>query len=743
MRGVGGDVMKDQTTDLHDAALGYAVTGFEIFPVDPNTKAPLGALAPNGNQAATTDPATVQRWWTARPDALIGWRIPAGCFGIDIDPRDGGATLWNHLTDLHGATPTRTNYSGGADGSFHLYYRHPSGDLSTAGLRAVAAELGQERTGIDLLQHHHRYSILPPSPHPTTGEPYTWSTTFNEPIADCPQWLADLLEPPPALPSPPRADDTYRGDSIADWYSTTTDWNHILAPAGWALVAGDGDTDGSKWRHPTATAESSATIRHHTLFVYSENAGLPVTETGAPNGLTPFAAHTLINHGGDGRAAAQAAMRLPGAPQTPHTDLDAFINANTTTEDTPPQAASNPLEPWAVNWPQFWDTDHLAEDFLCAPLLARGRGHAIYAAAKTGKSLLTLEVAAALATGRPILNHEPAAPIHVIYVDYEMTPDDLYERLEKFGYGPADNLDHLHYIQMPGIAPLDTPQGGAALVAAAQAWDAQLVIVDTTARATSGEENAMETFRDFYRHTFMPLKALGITTARVDHSGKDTDRGQRGSSAKNDDVDIVWELTVKGDIGTDQAVTLKATHRRMGWIPTPVEMTRHQTAVPMHTVDAGSGIQWPPGVKDAATHLDTEGVPWGLSRQKVRDWWDQNRPGVDLHSTAFLGKVTAYRNSPEYLRYRSEQNVTKVIEVAEDRGEDRALIHRGPETEDRAEDRGGPDTKPLVRARTGERTGEDRESTGSEDRPLPLRRGPGLPPPRPQTTSWLLKDNPE
>ena len=70
-------------------------------------------------------------------------------------------------------------------------------------------------------------------------------------------------------------------------------------------MSGNGEDDGSKWAHPTATAAFSATIRHGCLFVYSPTPGLPVTETNDPNGLTKFRAEALLNYGGDMAACAR------------------------------------------------------------------------------------------------------------------------------------------------------------------------------------------------------------------------------------------------------------------------------------------------------------------------------------------------------------------------------------------------------------------------------------------------------
>ncbi|MDB4818315.1 AAA family ATPase [Acidimicrobiales bacterium] len=230
-----------------------------------------------------------------------------------------------------------------------------------------------------------------------------------------------------------------------------------------------------------------------------------------------------------------------------------------------------------IDWDTFWDTDFSAAQWLCEPLLAKGRTHAIVAPAKAGKSLLGLEMAAALATGRPFLGKSEGSPVIVVYVDYEMTEADVQERLREFGYGRDDDLSRLIYILLPNILPLDTPGGGAAFVADVLELDAEVVIIDTMTRAVSGEENKSETARDFYRQTLQPLKSRGVTTIRFDHMGRDPGKGARGSSGKVADVDVEWLMTVKGD-----AISLKGENVRMNWVPKQVSLIRG-TGTPMHT----------------------------------------------------------------------------------------------------------------------------------------------------------------
>lgn len=121
------------------------------------------------------------------------------------------------------------------------------------------------------------------------------------------------------------------------------------------------------------------------------------------------------------------------------------------------------------------------------------------------------------------------------------------------------------------------------------------------ARAVNGDENVSDTYRNFYRHTGRRLKAAGIALLRLDHGGKDPTQGQRGSSAKEDDVDVVFRLTP-----VDDGLTLKRTHSRVPWVPAEVNLRRDDEPQLRHTLAAGL---WPEGTKDVAGLLDRHTIP--------------------------------------------------------------------------------------------------------------------------------------
>ena len=266
------------------------------------------------------------------------------------------------------------------------------------------------------------------------------------------------------------------------------------------------------------------------------------------------------------------------------------------------------LASYEIDWPTFWGKDPATSEWLLEPLIAARRAHALYAGAKAGKSWLMLAAAASLATGRPFLGHPTSPPIDVVYSDWEMSEADLRERLEDdFGYGPDDDLSHLHYLLLPSMPGLDTAAGGHQFVEYTRDTASQLAILDTVARAVDGPENDADTYRDMWHHTGLPLKQADIAWVRLDHSGKDPTKGQRGSSAKDGDVDIVWNYT-----RTETGAQLKATHRRMAWIPQHFDITiliEPDTGRVTHQLTAGDGPTWPAGTREGVLLLDQLGIP--------------------------------------------------------------------------------------------------------------------------------------
>jgi hypothetical protein len=254
-----------------------------------------------------------------------------------------------------------------------------------------------------------------------------------------------------------------------------------------------------------------------------------------------------------------------------------------------------------IDWKRFWLRDPLIETWTLEPIVPAGRQVALYSGPKLGKSLLGLDGVAAGVTGGSVYGQAPRAPIRVVYIDMEMTEDDLFERLSDLGYGPDTDLSLLAYYQLQALPPLDTDEGGAVVDEIVHDHQADLVVLDTMARVVEGDENNADTYRAFYRHTGRRLKQAGVGLWRFDHSGKDTTRGQRGSSSKADDVDVVFQATL-----IEGQVVIRRTHTRVPWVPAEVTLRREEEPVLRHVLGPAA---WPAGTKDAADILDKLGVP--------------------------------------------------------------------------------------------------------------------------------------
>jgi hypothetical protein len=268
-----------------------------------------------------------------------------------------------------------------------------------------------------------------------------------------------------------------------------------------------------------------------------------------------------------------------------------------------------------LDWHALW-ADEDAEEWIVEPLIPARRLVALYSAPKVGKSLLMLELAVAIARGTEALGFTLDRKRRVLYVDFENDPrGDIRERLTAMGFGP-DDLEGLDYLSFPALAALDTANGGEQLLAAVRTYQSEVVIIDTVSRAIQGEENENDTWLSFYRHTGKQLKAAGVALVRLDHSGKDESKGQRGGSAKSGDVDMVWRMWRVND----RMFQLDCEAHRMP--VTETTLVLHREVVPhlRHRVDAeGRYASWRTKVDEVSDAMDAAGVPRDAGRRVMRE----------------------------------------------------------------------------------------------------------------------------
>ena len=131
---------------------------------------------------ATNDAATIERWWSAYPEANIGMPMAANhLIGVDIDPRNGGYLTMEQIEAEHGPLVSEVlQFTGG--GGEHRIFSAPK-DASFPG------KLG---AGIDL--KHNGYLIVEPSNH-SSGGSYEFeasSSILDEAPSPLPDWVKDL-----------------------------------------------------------------------------------------------------------------------------------------------------------------------------------------------------------------------------------------------------------------------------------------------------------------------------------------------------------------------------------------------------------------------------------------------------------------------------------------------------------------------------------------------------------------------
>lgn len=162
--------------DLASAALDYAAQGLPVFPCNPATKSPL---TPNGFRDASRDPATITRWWSQSPSAMIG--IPtgeaSGFWALDVD--DPEAFEAAALT-----LPVTRKVKTGK--GYHLHFANDP-EVRNAQRHATRGWPFPELPGAEV-RGEGGYVIVPPSVHPS-GKAYTWAN--NEMLVSAP---ANLLE---------------------------------------------------------------------------------------------------------------------------------------------------------------------------------------------------------------------------------------------------------------------------------------------------------------------------------------------------------------------------------------------------------------------------------------------------------------------------------------------------------------------------------------------------------------------
>lgn len=208
------------SSDTHRAASALAKEGHQVLACHgiasggctcrrPGCSSPgKHPLLRQGLHDATTDPSTIERWWTRWPNANLGIRTGAASelIVLDVDLPDGLDSLDRLNRIGRGLPPTATVRTG--SGGLHLYFRHPGITIPNR----ASSVLGP---GIDV-RGDGGYVIAPPSTH-VSGQTYEWDSRIREPHLP-PTWLTAILAADVERRTQPPALDKIRADrGVSAW----------------------------------------------------------------------------------------------------------------------------------------------------------------------------------------------------------------------------------------------------------------------------------------------------------------------------------------------------------------------------------------------------------------------------------------------------------------------------------------------------------------------------------------------
>jgi hypothetical protein len=534
-------------------------------------------LISNWPISATSDSLQLSKWFGIESQnnaAVVCDR--SGLVVIDIDPRNNGDESFLALESLlDGAIPSTVTaltgeytVKGKRVRGRHLYFKaDPEAqyfkDFSRLRLK-----------GIDIKSNG--YVLLPPSVH-SSGVNYEWEnglSPYDTEIAELSAELSSVMVKGYKNQKVPLKPSDFDFSKFA---------NTIASSAAKRELANQIDR-----LKRTSPGERNVTLNESAFIMGQFIGGGQISLEEARIAL--FEAARIAYADEDADAEIASVLRVNGGgfeagAQLPIYDVT-FQLHSTHEEVTGVDVAKFMAKMNVVDWEQLWaDTSEeiwFVDGFICAE-----RGHTIYSDPGVGKSLLVREVCACLASGRSVLGLPPKEPIRILYIDHENIPKtDIRRSLIDMGFDWPDLKENFVLMSFPEFAPFDLPKGGQELKRVLEIVKPDLVVMDTASRTIQGKENDNDTWIDFYNYTGKVLKFLGIAYIRIDHTGKNSNAGPRGGSAKMGDVDLVWHLK---EVETDTKFILENEKHR---VPLPrLEYTIKREFEPLRHV-ISTALDW-------------------------------------------------------------------------------------------------------------------------------------------------------
>lgn len=229
---------------------------------------------------------------------------------------------------------------------------------------------------------------------------------------------------------------------------------------------------------------------------------------------------------------------------------ESFIRAHGKFDAPQPSAKRTALRPFTVRNAEDVVLN-LDRPYLIKNWMYRRQISFWYGPSTSGKTFLMQHIAWSLALGRPIFGNRTKPVESVLYISME--PGQIEERIIALRAVEGET-DRFHFSE-DTLNLFDGPTAAAQIVEMAKETNAALIVIDPISAAMAGANE-----NDFADVSVVIDRLRWIATnvdahvAVVAHTGKDSERGQRGSSHWFASGDLV--VSVKEDLGGERVLEI-------------------------------------------------------------------------------------------------------------------------------------------------------------------------------------------
>ena len=486
-----------------DTALAYAEAGFFVFPCGVDKKTPATS---NGVDDATRDPELIRAMWHNKDFNIAICPGMSGHCVVDIDPPDGFDTLHALLKEHKGdQTWVDTFQTQSPRGGIHYWFKGTA--RSTTGKSGLGLNIDTRSIK--------GYVLAPPSwvIDPKKGIDGGYETVNDKDIQDLPAFVAEMTQAKVKEPLKSKGE------------KSDQDWNIAAAIArikSYHPTKKQG-ADGDAYKCFCRVREQgiSGGLALELVIKYLDVPWEDTTE----KWLTGLRDHVYEYGQNDEGAKADEDPNITfGGGADAEVIEKPAINLSKYNLDGKPRFYAYTLEE-AESFPD--------PEWIIPNLLPAKDCVLIFGPPKSFKSFLTLDMCLGLGAGVKTFEYTPEKPCNVLYIAGEGPSSIAKKHVPAWckHRGIEKKSINFHIIRrMVQIA-----QEGAVeefiLQVQGQNLNPDIVIIDTMARATRGiEENSPKEMGHVVQAVDTMKNSLGATIISIHHTGKDVDRGSRGTN---------------------------------------------------------------------------------------------------------------------------------------------------------------------------------------------------------------------